>query len=208
MDTSMVDSNETRRQIERARGGDRAAFDELMAGHFEALRVSIRRRMGTTLRERIEPEDLVQETLIRAFGSLESFEWQGEGSFRRWLESIATHVAVDAARYHGRRRVLQIDRDLEGSAPSPSKVIRRRERFERLNKAMESLSPDYHAVLNFSRIEGLSVKEIATRLGRSESAVKNLLLRATRKLREAFGDTESLNLGDGHFKNSEETNEW
>ena len=33
-------------------------------------------------------------------------------------------------------------------------------------------------------------------MDRSESAVKNLLLRATRKLRESFGDTESLNLGD------------
>ena len=47
-----------------------------------------------------------------------------------------------------------------------------------------------------SRIEGLSIKEIAQRMRRSESAVKNLLLRALKGLRSSFGDTESLRLPD------------
>ena len=67
---------------------------------------------------------------------------------------------------------------------------------------METLSPDYRTVLRLSRMDGLSVKEIAVQMGRSESAVKNLLLRATKQLKLSFGDTESLNLGDGHFDDS------
>ena len=61
-------------------------------------------------------------------------------------------------------------------------------------KALRTLSPDHQTVLELSRMQGQSIREIAERMERSESAVKNLLLRATRKLRLSFGDTESLGL--------------
>jgi RNA polymerase sigma-70 factor (ECF subfamily) len=143
---------------------------------------------------------VLQDTFVRALHSVERFEWQGEESFRRWLESVATHVALDAVRHHGRRKVLQIDREPEAPGGSPSKAMRRGERFERLKKSMAALSPDYRAVLQLSRIDGLSVREIAERMGRTESAIKNLLLRATRQLKRAFGDTESLSLGGHHLE--------
>ena len=127
---------------------------------------------------------------------------RGDDSFRRWLESIAIHVTLDAVRHQGRRTVLRIDRDLKGDGASPSKGIRRRERLDRLEVSMKALSPDYRTVLRLSRMDGLSIKEIANQMGRSESAVKNLLLRATKQLRQSFGDTESLNLGDGHFEDT------
>ncbi len=133
---------------------------------------------------------------------MQRFEWCGDDSFRRWLESIAIHVTLDAVRHQGRRTVLRIDRDLKGDGSSPSKGIRRRERLDRLEASMKTLSPDYRTVLRLSRMDGLSIKEIANQMGRSESAVKNLLLRATKQLRQSFGDTESLNLGDGHFEDT------
>ena len=58
----------------------------------------------------------------------------------------------------------------------------------------DALSPDYRTVIQLARIEGLKVREIAKRMGRSESAVKNLLLRAMKQLRDTFPDTESLGL--------------
>ena len=64
---------------------------------------------------------------------------------------------------------------------------------------MEDLSPDYRTVVHLSRIEGLKISEIAERMGRSPSAIKNLLLRAMKQLRESFGDTESLGLPDRHL---------
>ncbi len=99
--------------------------------------------------------------------------------------------------------MLKIDRDIKGEGTSPSKGIRRQERLERLEQAMETLSPDYRTVLKLARMDGLPIKEIAKQMGRSESAVHNLLLRATKQLRQSFGDTESLNLGDGHFEDTE-----
>ncbi len=77
---------------------------------------------------------------------------------------------------------------------SPSKGMRRDERFERLKEALEDLTPEYREVILLARIERLPGKEIAKRLDRSPAAAAQLLSRALKKLRENFGDTESLNL--------------
>ena len=54
-------------------------------------------------------------------------------------------------------------------------------------------------------MEGLPIKDIAARMDRSESAVKNLLLRATKQLRLLFGETESLTLGSGQLGGREDS---
>ena len=59
---------------------------------------------------------------------------------------------------------------------------------------MSRLPPDYREVLRLSQLERLKVKEIATRMNRSEYSVKHLMARALCKLRDSFGDTESLSL--------------
>jgi RNA polymerase sigma factor (sigma-70 family) len=74
--------------------------------------------------------------------------------------------------------------------------LRREERFERLEKSLQSLSPDHREVILLARIEGLQIAAIAERLGRSKSAVKSLLLRALKELKRSFGDTESFHLPD------------
>ncbi len=202
MYATMPDETRERQLVERARSGDQQAFEELCLGLRERLLATIQSRLGPTARQAIDPEDVLQASFVRALHSIQRFEWRGEDSFRRWLESIAIHVTLDAVRHQGRRTVLRIDRELKGDGASPSKGIRRRERLDRLEVSMKALSPDYRTVLRLSRMDGLSIKEIANQMGRSESAVKNLLLRATKQLRQSFGDTESLNLGDGHFEDT------
>ncbi len=196
--------DETREQqlVEQAQGGDQQAFEDLCLGLRERLLATIWSRLGPTARQGMAPEDVLQASFVQALHSMHRFEWRGDGSFRRWLESIAIHVTLDAVRHQGRRTVLRIDRDLTGSGASPSKGIRRRERLDRLEVSMKGLSPDYRTVLRLARMDGLSIKEIAKQMGRSESAVHNLLLRATKQLRQSFGSTESLNLGDEHFEDT------
>ncbi len=65
---------------------------------------------------------------------------------------------------------------------------------ERLEKALDSLSPEHKEVILLARVEGLEIKQIATRLNKSVSAVKGLLFRALKGLKDSFGDTESLHL--------------
>ena len=196
----MAAKNDALHLIESAQRGDRSAFEELVAESREPLLKAIRRRMGRTLREKLEPEDVLQETLLRAFRSVKDFRWQGESSFGRWLEGIATKFILHSARTHRRRPELQLDRDAEGDDVSPSHSERRNERFNRLEQSIQNLSPEYRTVIHMSRIEGLRVSEIAQRTDRSQSSVKNLLFRAMQQLRRSFGDTESLHLpGDRHF---------
>ena len=199
MYATMPDETRERQLVQRARAGDQQAFEELCLGLRERLLATIRSRLGSEARRGTDPDDVLQAAFVQALNSIQRFEWQGDGSFGRWLESIAIHVALDAVRHQRRRKVLRIDRDIPGDDTSPSRGIRRRERLARLVVSMESLNPDYRTVLKLSRMKGLSIKETAQQMGRSESAVKNLLLRAIKQLRHSFGDTESFNLGDGHF---------
>ncbi len=193
----MPDQTRVRDLVELARNGDPQAFAELFEPLRQRLLATIRRRLSPAIRQCVDPEDVLQDTFVRGLHSVSRFEWQGDDSLGRWLEAIATHVTLDVVRHRGRRKELRIDRDLKGDGAPPSRAMRRQERRERLQNSLRALSADHRTVLELSRMEGLSIREVADRMGRSESAVKNLLLRATRKLRERFGDTESLGLDVG-----------
>ena len=82
--------------------------------------------------------------------------------------------------------------DQDGTSPSQS--IRRKERFDRLQQCMASLTADQCEVVDLVRLRGLTIREAAERMGRNENATVQLLWRATQKLRELFGETASLNL--------------
>ncbi len=189
--------------VEQARQGDLEAFTALFQPLRPQLLAAIRLRLSPNWRNRVDPEDVLQDTFVRALHSLPRFEWQGEDSFSRWVEAIAMHVTLDVVRRQGRRQMLQIDHDVKGDGASPSRAMRRRERGRRLQDALETLSDDHRTVLKLSRMEGLPFSEIAERMNRSEGAVKNLLVRATRKLRESFGETVSLGLHVGSSQDTE-----
>jgi RNA polymerase sigma-70 factor (ECF subfamily) len=199
MGASTVKQNHQQEFIERARGGDRAAFDALFTEVRDRLAGFIRSLMGPSLRRLVDAEDVLQETLLRGYQSIAQFEWQGAGSFCRWLEGIASHVLADAARRAGRKKELQIVRDPSAKGLSPSRHLRREERFGRLKKCIEGMSEDYRTVILLSRIEGLTIKEIARRMDRSEGAVKMLVFRAMRELKKTFGETQSLHLDSQAF---------
>ena len=151
-------------------------------------------RMSAQLRRVHDVEDVVQETLLRAFRSIDRFQWQGEESFLRWLGGIGRHVVLKLASRYEREQVLSLEQDPVRHGTSPSKAVRRDERFERLEKSLAGLSPDHREVIFLARIEGLRVKDIAERMNRTPDATAHLLARALRALKRSFGDTESLRL--------------
>ena len=143
---------------------------------------------------RVDGEEILQETFVRAYESIDRFRWLGESSFFRWLCGIAKHVllqSIDRA-----RDCESIDDAHEApfGATTPSRHLRREERFERLVESLASLSADYRDVIYMARIEGLTTKDIAQRMGRSPNAVSHLIARALAELKSRFGDTESLHL--------------
>lgn len=192
----MVKANTTQSLVTKAQAGDRGAFDTLARRYEDRLREGIRLRMGPQVRGNLEPDDVLQETFLRAFESIASFQWRDEAGFLGWLESIAENRIRDSLKGPRGKGFLELREDAPGKSTSTSKHTRRQERFDRLEESLAHLSPDHRQVILLARIEGLKIKEVAKRMNRSESAIKNLLLRALRELKSNFGDTESLGLPD------------
>jgi len=192
----MIEEREVESLVRRAQAGDRPAFDALAALYRPRLEALFRSRLGHGLKKQVEVADLVQETLLRAFGAFAKFRWEDEGSLPRWLWGIAVKVLFEALKRTDRNRYIALDFEVASEEPSPSRTAQRRERRERFEKALADLSPDYRTALRLVRLEGLSVAEAARHMNRTPNAVSHLLLRAVRKLGENFGVTDSLHLAE------------
>ncbi len=191
----------------RARSGDRAAFERIADRCRPRLEALIRLRIGSDLGARVEVDDIVQETLLKGFTSIDTLRADDESAFFAWLTGIARNVMLHLARHHGRRPSVPYDEEKTTSDPSPSKGIRRSERFDRLQDSLDALSAEHREVILLARIEGLPAEEVARRMDRSQGAVAQLLWRALRKLRERFGDTQSLGLPDRRFEDRRKIDE-
>ena len=192
----MASANETKVLVEKAQGGDRDAFEALVETHRDRLVKLVRSRLARGLEHAIDEDDVVQETFLRAFEGLSRFRWQGEDSFIKWVGVIASNLVHSAGRRKRARREESPEPEVAPVAGgcSPSRAMRRNERFDRLQRALDALDEDSRQVITLVRIEGLPVKEVARRIGRTLNATSILLHRAAVKLRELFGDTESLGL--------------
>ncbi len=196
MQAIMAEGQQIQELIERAKRGDRDAFEELVPCYQERLESFIRHRIRPQLMNRLDVAALANDTLSRAFESLKRFAGTDEDSWFGWLSGIAKKVVLKEIDRLKRTQSLEIDVDIAIDQPSPSRALRREERFERLQKALEGLSDDYRRVIRLCRIEGLPIQDAAREMNRSADAVKMLLWRALQELKERFGDTESLHLPD------------
>jgi RNA polymerase sigma factor (sigma-70 family) len=196
----VMTGSRTRDLIGRAQEGDKAAYGRLVALYerrIEALALSL---MSPPLRRALPVEDVVQETFTRGFESLGRFQWRAEGSFMRWLGAIARNIIANAARRQRGLPVLELTLEISGSATSPSKLVRREERFERLKTAILDLRPEQRKVIQLFWLEGLLKKIHAGRFslrvvaGQTESpfpfperTLSPVTLRDFRRLSKARG---------------------
>ena len=214
-----------RNLIERAQRGDRGAFEALIGQHQHLVASVIRQLLGERLAGKVEVDDLLQETFIKAWESIEQLKSQTGDAFQAWLKAIARNVVQEQGRRFSTEKraaareislareacttsgnVMELVDLLSASTTSPSRVLRRDARFERLRDALSLLSPDHRKVIFLVRVRGLPVKEVARRMGQTPNYVSVLLFRALKELKKAFGATESLRLphrsledeGNGH----------
>ena len=179
--------------LERIRQGDEAAFDLLFKKHQHRLAVLIYYKLDRELRRFAEVDDILQETLLRGFRSLDSFEYRAPGSFLHWLSRIADNVIADTARFHQRQRrageevPFRSESNPEGPEPAdshtPSRELREQQGVAALLARLDALPAHYREVIVLAKIEGLSTAEVASRLGKSREATALLLHRAVARLR-------------------------
>ena len=85
MCTAMIEDRPGREILERARQGDRRAFERLVDTFCPRLEALVRLKLGPELRAKVEADDIVQETFSRALGSVGTLRSLDEGQFFRWL---------------------------------------------------------------------------------------------------------------------------
>ncbi|MFY9586185.1 MAG: RNA polymerase sigma factor, partial [Actinomycetota bacterium] len=166
--------------VRRARSGDVDAFADLYNTHRSAILATCLKR----LRDREAAEDAVQDTFLRAYASLSSYDERRP--LGAWLNSIAVHRCIDVLRQSARTEVSDevedhLPRDVE-SDPTLGAVIALEERG-RLRRALRQLHPRQRRALLLYALEGWSCAEVAAAEGISVGAAKSLLFHARANLR-------------------------
>lgn len=164
--------------LARWRGGDERAATILVQRYTHSVA-----RFVASLGERREVEEVVQDTFVRAFASLDGF--RGESSLRTWLFTIARNLVRDRARSLANRyRIVPIE---EGHAVTENDALDSavsEETEKRLSESLAALSPMQREVFTLRVSEGLSYRDIAAVVGSTEGAARVHYHNAMRTIKE------------------------
>jgi RNA polymerase sigma-70 factor (ECF subfamily) len=175
--------------VAAAKNGNRQAFEVLVARHERTIFFAARR----ITRTREDAEDVVQQSLQKAFVHLNSFV--GRSSFSTWLTRIAINEALMLLRRsRGLREVSTDDSnaneettsalEIPDSSPDPEASYSRREWVRILSLAMNELPPGTRKAIQLRELDERSTEETARAMGLSVPAVKARVFHGRRKLRE------------------------
>jgi RNA polymerase sigma-70 factor, ECF subfamily len=193
------------RLVEAARQGHDDAFGRLFESFRRHLLLLAHRELPATLRGKIGPSDLVQETAVDARRNIPGFRGSTAEECYAWLRAILRNNMIDAVRHfettqkRGGCREISLATDagrcqggmvaIAHGGPDGSAI--RREDADVLAKVLLRLSDDHRTVLRLRYWEGLSFPEIGGRLGRSPDAVRKLWYRAVERLQEEMNHEAS-----------------
>jgi RNA polymerase sigma-70 factor (ECF subfamily) len=171
------ESTTDRALVAAYRDGDERAAAELVRRHA----LSLGRFLYSSGAAREEVEDLVQETLFRAFRRVDT--WTGVASFRGWLLTIGSNLLRDQFRKRKGRFVSIEDRDLPGSA-DPHGDLTAGEAEERVRQGLTRLPRLQREVFLLRAQEGSGYEEIARLLGTTPAAARVHYHHAVKRLKE------------------------
>ncbi len=193
--TSVVEDPAQRRDLillERARGGDLDAFNDLVVVYQDLLFALIVRMVP----DRDQAADCVQEAFFSAFRNMASFRG---GIVRSWLSRIAINAAMDTQRLRKRRPVdpypeLEDDswQPPADASADPVTTALETERHRALNRALATVTDDQRAAIVLYDIEGYDYAEIAQMTGVSLGTVKSRIHRGRIALRGLLADQMEL----------------
>jgi RNA polymerase sigma-70 factor (ECF subfamily) len=168
------------------------------------LHLLARLQLGPRPEGRIDPSDVVQQTLLEAQQKLQQFHGHSKAELAAWLRQALTHNLADAFRALNRaKRDVNRERSLEealdqsasrleawlaADQSSPSQRAERNEQVVRLSQALAKLPEPQREAVVLRHFEGWSLAAIAQHLGRTQAAVVGLLQRGLKNLRQALAE--------------------
>jgi len=177
--------------VQRAQANDRAAFNEIVLRYKSKVYNYIFRMVHHAL----DAEDLTQETFLRAYLSIRSF--QSRASLNTWLFRIATNLCIDYSRKNKKIQTMtsslsmeseedenETERDIPDVAFDPQRMLLNKELGLVLNRALSELPEKLRTVVLLYDIEGLPYDEISAIVGCPLGTVKSRLFNARSALRD------------------------
>ena len=186
-----VSPEQERAWIDAARGGSHDAFEALVHLYEKKVFALTSRLCG-------DPEDAreaAQEAFLAAWQGLPFF--RGDASFSTWLYRLTSNACMDLLRREQRRTSAagpslddeEVNIDVPSPMESPQEAAERRELREAIEKGLQSLPPDYRAVLILRELHQLTYDEIAQTVDVDLGTVKSRISRGRKLLRKFLLET-------------------
>lgn len=203
------DSEETLALLGRAAEGDRAALNELLERHREAMRGFVEARLDARLRARVAPSDVVQEAQLEVARRMDDYLRRRPMPFHLWVRRTAYERLLNARRRHRRTARRSVDREealperssmalarahLAGA--SPSEQAQAAELAGRVSRAVARLTEADREILLLRQVEGLTYEEAACLLDVTAAAARQRYGRALIRLRQVLKE-DGLLEGEG-----------
>jgi RNA polymerase sigma-70 factor (ECF subfamily) len=198
-------SERTVRLVERARGGDQDALNEIFSIHRDRLRRMVEIRLDARLRGRVDASDVIQDAYIDISGRLEEYLRDPKLPLFLWMRLVVGDRLVRLHRHHlgtqMRDAALEVTiyrgalpaassaalaAQLLGKQTSPSQAAVRVERMLRLQEALNALDSTDREVLSLRHFEELTFGEVAQVLGIKESTAAKRYFRALKRLKSTL----------------------
>lgn len=181
----MASEDETRLAslLRDAIAGNEAAYSQFLQQVSRLVRALARRKLGGG--SGVEPEDIVQETLLAIHSKRHT--WRSDRPVLPWLYAIARYKIIDAFRRRGRAVMVDIDDFADRLEAEQPETVSARE----IARAVSALSEGQRRVVQAISVDGRSIAEAARDLGMKETAVRVALHRGLSAIAQRFGRTET-----------------
>lgn len=192
--------------IALAQMGNSEALVRLLEIYRRYIQIMASIHMDKTLKQRLSASDVVQETFVQALRNFRQFRGTTEPELLQWLRRIAaTRMAMARRQLLSKRQDVRLEERLfeamedwsqriaskGNSGSSPSQQASKREQVVILANALSELPENYREVILLRHFQELQFAAIAEQLGRSVDSVKNIWVRAIRKLQELIVDSST-----------------
>ncbi|MCA9020110.1 MAG: sigma-70 family RNA polymerase sigma factor, partial [Planctomycetaceae bacterium] len=186
--------------IEEIKQGSEPALLTFLELHRAPLLAFINKNMSDALKSKVEASDILQEVSLNAVETLQSMDFEQKPPFN-WLCNLAERRIIDNHRKYFQVQKRAAGREvrqpvsaegagqgfmdlLVASITSPSQAFSRGAKEMKLLMALESLPEENREAIRLKYVEGLSAKEIADQLDKSDVAVRVMISRSMVKLQE------------------------